>query len=93
MYKNCECEYIYIRYDKSSKQKSHQRLKVQQTLFGQSVGFSIRTFRFLGAGSSSDAQQQTITCDLHLESISDVAEEQADNCSCYTQEQCDGYNF
>ena len=63
------------------------RLNFQQTSFGQEIGFSMRTFRFK-TGESSDAQEQTVICDLHLESSQEIVEEQALDCSCYTEEEC-----
>ena len=50
----------------------------------------MRTFRFISDGSATDAQQQTISCDLHLEPTADIVQEQAADCSCYTQQQCQG---
>ena len=60
-------------------------------MFGQTIEFKMRTFRFTSAGtSSSDPQQQTIDCDLHLEPSANIVQEQAADCTCYTQEQCQG---
>ena len=70
-----------------------QRLKVEQTLFGQTVGFRMRTFRFKTAETASEDQNQTITCKLHLEPTEDIVEEQAPNCSCYTVDDCLGKSF
>ena len=68
-----------------------QRLNVEQTVFGESIEFKMRTFRFTSGGAqSSDPQQQTIECDLHLEPIATIVQEQAADCTCYTQEQCQG---
>ena len=51
----------------------------------------MRTFRFTSEGtSSSDPQQQTIDCDLHLEPSANIVQEQAADCSCHTQEDCQG---
>ena len=60
-----------------------------QTDFGQNVSFEMRTFRFITAGSTeTDAQQQTIACNLHLEPIADVSTSQPDDCTCFTQAAC-----
>ena len=68
-----------------------QRLNVEQTVFGETIEFKMRTFRFTSGGaSSSDPQQQTIDCDLHLDPIATIVQEQAADCTCYTQEQCQG---
>ena len=64
-----------------------ERLNFQQTSFGQEIGFSMRTFRFK-TGESSNAQEQTVTCTLHLEPSADIVEEQAADCSCYTEDAC-----
>ena len=68
-----------------------KRLNVEQTLFGETIEFKMRTFRFTSDGTqSSDPQQQTIECDLHLEPSATIVQEQAADCTCYTQEQCQG---
>ena len=68
-----------------------KRLNVEQTLFGESIEFKMRTFRFTSEGTSSlDPQQQTIECDLHLEPSANIVQEQAADCSCHTQEDCQG---
>ena len=64
------------------------RLKVEQTLFGQTIGFQMRTFRF--TTGDTDAQEQTISCHLHLEPSESISEEQEPNCSCYTEDDCRG---
>ena len=49
----------------------------------------MRTFRFITAGSTAtDAQEQTIACNLHLEPIADVSTSQPDDCICFTQAAC-----
>ena len=58
-----------------------------QTLFGKNIAFSVRTFRFTGGQSSND-QDQIIRCELHLEPVDQVVEEQAADCSCYTSDEC-----
>lgn len=69
--------------------KSRKRLNVQQTLFGQTVGFQMRTFRFNSdENSRTDAQQQTVACHLHLEPTDDIFRRQAADCSCHTVEEC-----
>ena len=56
----------------------NSRLNVIQTGFGSDISFSMRTFRFIVEGASpSDAQAQTIHCDLHLEANESVPENQA----------------
>ena len=67
-----------------------ERLNFQQTTFGQEIGFRMRTFRFTTGESSTDAQQQTVSCELHLEPSADIVEEQAADCSCYTEDGCRG---
>ena len=60
-------------------------------MFGETIEFKMRTFRFTSGGTqSSDPQQQTIECDLHLEPSATIVQEQAADCTCYTQEQCQG---
>ncbi len=67
------------------------RLSVEQTVFGETIEFSMRTFRFISQGAqSAAAQEQTISCDLHLEPSTAIVQEQAADCSCYTQDQCQG---
>ena len=50
----------------------------------------MRTFRFIvqGAGAT-DEQQQTISCNLHLEPAADVSTIQPADCSCHTDADCD----
>ena len=56
----------------------NSRLNVYQTSFGQNIAFSMRTFRFIVDGeSTTESQSQTIHCDLYLEPVDNVAEEQA----------------
>ena len=63
-------------------------MNVVQTEFGKNVSFEMR-FRFITAGSSaSDAQNQTIACNLHLEPVDDVTSTQPDDCSCHTEDDC-----
>ena len=51
----------------------------------------MRTFRFGSEGTtSSNSQQQTIDCDLHLEPNDNIVQEQAADCTCYTKEDCQG---
>ena len=39
---------------------------------------------------SSDAQQQTVSCILHLDPADDSGDQsQADDCDCYNQEECE----
>ena len=66
-----------------------KRLDIVQTEFGQNIGFSMRTFRFMEAGAgSAEEQQQTISCNLHLEPAADVSTTQPTNCSCHTDADC-----
>ena len=67
-----------------------KRLNVEQTLFGQTIGFQLRTFRFTNEESVTEAQEQSISCQLHLEPSEDIVEEQAADCSCYTEDDCSG---
>ena len=62
-----------------------------QTLFGKHISFSARTFRF--AGGQDEDQEQTITCQLHLEPVGDVPEEQASECTCFNEQDCAGQLF
>ena len=49
----------------------------------------MRTFRFITAGSSaSEAQDQTIACNLHLEPLDDISSTQPDDCTCHTEDDC-----
>ena len=61
-----------------------------QSVFGTSIEFSMRTFLFKTNGSSAEEQQQTITCNLHLDPVADVSSTEPDDCSCYTEEECSG---
>ena len=69
-------------------------------MIGETVGFEMRTFRFVtDEDSSSEEQEQTVRCDLHLEPA--AAAEQArvvveeEDCSCHTvkdcESECQGY--
>ena len=49
----------------------------------------MRTFRFITVGSSAtEAQEQTISCNLHLDPVNEVTSTQPENCSCYTEDDC-----
>lgn len=50
----------------------------------------MRTFRFISGETATEAQQQTIRCDLHLEPSADIVQAQAADCSCYTEQECQG---
>ena len=50
----------------------------------------MRTFRFTDDQSSASDQEQTISCELHLEPVADVSEEQAADCICYNASECAG---
>ena len=50
----------------------------------------MRTFRFKTGDNSNVAQQQTISCHLHLEPSENITEDQEANCSCYTEDECRG---
>ena len=69
------------------------RLNVQQTLFGQTAEFSLKTFRFTSGGSVATEQTQTVECTLHLEQIANISETQAEDCACYTKEECESKKF
>ena len=47
----------------------------------------MRVFRFM-SGELAAEQLQTISCSLHLEPIDNITEDQAPNCTCYTEEEC-----
>jgi len=64
---------------------------VVQTDFGKDIAFSVRTFRFTDGESSTDDQNQTVACELHLEPAADVPAEQAADCTCYSVEECTGF--
>ena len=49
----------------------------------------MRTFRFMAGDSATDEQEQTISCDLHLGPSDAIVEEQAADCTCHTEAQCD----
>ena len=68
----------------------HTRLRVVQTEFGSSVAFDMRTFRFMtSTRSASEAQQQTVSCMLHLDPAGQTTDEnQADDCNCHTEDDC-----
>ena len=38
--------------------------------------------------ATTDEQQQTISCELHLEAKDDIQQEQAADCTCYTEQEC-----
>ena len=65
-----------------------KRLNVIQTIFGETVAFSMRTFRFTSGGSVDNEQQQTIECNIHLEPIADITQDQAADCTCFTEDDC-----
>ena len=76
-----------MKYIKRQVDKILIRLKVKQTQFGESVTFTMRTFRFM-TDESAVEQQQTISCSLHLEPSESISQDQAPDCTCYTQEGC-----
>ena len=59
-----------------------------QNIFGETLQFSMRTFRFTSEESVENTQTQTFECDIHLEPIGDILEEQARDCTCYEKVQC-----
>ena len=67
-------------------------MNVVQTGFGENVSFEMRTFLFITTGSSAleapEAQDQTVSCNLHSEPANDITTTQPDNCSCYTEADC-----
>ena len=67
----------------------NSRLMFEQTQFTPNVEFTMRTFRFIIDGEdSSSPQPQTISCHLQLDPIANLVQEQADNCDCYTETEC-----
>ena len=64
-----------------------------QTVFGANIEFSMRTFLFKTNGSSAEEQQQTISCNLHLDPAADVSSTEPDDCSCYSEDECSGKLF
>ena len=66
------------------------RLDVMQSVFGANIEFSMRTFLFKTQGSSAEEQQQTLSCNLHLDPAADVSSTEPDDCSCYSEEECSG---
>ena len=61
-----------------------------QTVFGENIEFSMRTFLFKTQGSSAEEQQQTISCNLRLDPAGDVSSTEPNDCSCYSEEECSG---
>ena len=60
-----------------------------QTEFGENVSFSMRTFRFIIEGqSTTEEQEQHISCNLYLEPIAEVTATQPADCSCHTEAAC-----
>ena len=59
-----------------------------QTTFGKNIAFSVRTFRF--ASEQDGDQDQTITCQVHLEPVANVPEQQASGCTCFNEHDCAG---
>ena len=82
--------YLMHSFDEDSVCFDHARLNVVQTEFFPNAAFDYRTFRFNYDGAeASESQQQTIMCSLHLDPVSEVSEEQANACSCYTRNDCE----
>ena len=69
------------------------RLNVIQTVFGSNIEFSMRTFLFKTQRSTADLQNQTLSCNLHLDPAGDVQSTQPDNCSCYSEAECSGDSY
>ena len=67
-------------------------LNMNQRSFGKDIEFSFRTFRFTGGQTSGD-QEQTISCELHLEPAAEVTQDQASDCTCYDEAECAGKKF
>ena len=65
------------------------RLNVIQTEFSPNASFTMRTFRFNVGGSATESQQQTVMCSLHLDAVTEISQNQASDCSCYTQTECE----
>ena len=64
-----------------------------QTLFGRDIAFSVRTFKFTVGDETSGVQEQTISCELHLEPAAEVTQDQASDCTCYDETDCAGKKF
>ena len=79
-------------YDGDSVCFDNSRLNVVQTEFFPNGAFNMRTFRFVMEGSSTESQQQTLMCILHLDPVDEISQEQADDCSCHTQTECERSN-
>ena len=41
-------------------------------------------------GQPSNEQNQTISCELHLDPSNETSEEQAQDCTCYNENDCTG---
>ena len=75
-----------------------ERLKVVQTKFGADIGFSMRTFWFNAATSSSTGQKQTMECNIRLDPVAAMSssqpnylqprDSQPNDCTCYTRGEC-----
>ena len=65
------------------------RLNVAQTEFSPNASFNMRTFRFNDGGSATEPEEQTVICTLHLDPVNEISREQASECSCYTQTECE----
>ena len=45
-------------------------------------------FQFAGADQAFGDQEQTVSCELHLDPVDNSVQEQADACICYNQAEC-----
>ena len=95
---NCKVEdssgshevYLIHSYDNDEVCFDNSRLNVAQTEFFPNAAFSMRTFRFNIAGSqANEEQQQTLSCNLRLNPVNAITQDQAADCSCHTESECD----
>ena len=71
-----------------------QGISVSQTSWSPNLEFSFRSFRFTTDGTDGDSeiQNQNVACSLHLIPANQLAEEQAPDCSCHTEDHCASQN-
>ena len=65
------------------------RLNVVQTEYFPDASINMRTFKFNIGGSVAESQQQTVICSLHLDPVTAINQEQANECTCYSQSECE----
>ena len=50
----------------------------------------LRTFRFITNNAASEEQEQTLSCTLHLDPTENAVDQsQADDCDCYSKNECE----